>query len=504
MSNLHKLISNKPLIINYGRSDYQMFSYFLLISSCQLRQNCQLEMRKEWRHRLVRLSHTLTALTYFSINHPRLKWGFLFETMINVSVMFSLFIWIPMLWVYGHYKRFNSLIHIIRSCDCTTTTWDILCDCATTTWGMSCDCTTITWGMSCDCATTTWGMSCDCATTTWDMSCDCTTITWGMSCDCATTTWGMSCDCATTTWGMSCDCTTITWGMSCDCATTTWDMSCDCATTTWGMSCDCAITMWDMSCDGATTTWGMSCDCTTTTLGMSCDCATTTWDMSCDCAITTWGMSCDCATTTWDMSCDCATITWDMPCDCATTTWDMSRDCATTTSCDSIRTTTKWGMSRDCATEPSLLVICPIAFPDGWTPVRNAPIIWLNQGAVSGSMECPRDRCGPCLMGVYPRLLTWFTGVVSMSGQRRRRWPSIETTLYQRLASFFQVFSLAEQECHQILRCQVLIGFTAGRLLPHSPGFTTRRMLPHSPQIISRQFCPVERLASTNKPPFTF
>ena len=42
------------------------------------------------------------------------KGFFQFEIIINVLVSSFRFIWIPMLWVYGHYKYFNSLYVFIR------------------------------------------------------------------------------------------------------------------------------------------------------------------------------------------------------------------------------------------------------------------------------------------------------------------------------------------------------------------------------------------------------
>ena len=46
-------------------------------------------------------------LEYFCINH-RNKRVFQFEIIINVLVSSFRFILLPMLWVYGHYKYFNS------------------------------------------------------------------------------------------------------------------------------------------------------------------------------------------------------------------------------------------------------------------------------------------------------------------------------------------------------------------------------------------------------------
>ena len=46
---------------------------------------------------------TFTALKYFCINHGDHKVFFNIEIIINVLRFFR-FIWIPMLWVYGHYK----------------------------------------------------------------------------------------------------------------------------------------------------------------------------------------------------------------------------------------------------------------------------------------------------------------------------------------------------------------------------------------------------------------
>ena len=51
---------------------------------------------------------TLTTLKYFCINHGDQKRFFQFEIIANVSVSFFCFIWIPMLWVHGHYKLLNS------------------------------------------------------------------------------------------------------------------------------------------------------------------------------------------------------------------------------------------------------------------------------------------------------------------------------------------------------------------------------------------------------------
>ena len=51
---------------------------------------------------------TLTTLKIFLYKPWRPKGFFQFEIIINVSVSSFRFIWIPMLWVYGHYKYFNS------------------------------------------------------------------------------------------------------------------------------------------------------------------------------------------------------------------------------------------------------------------------------------------------------------------------------------------------------------------------------------------------------------
>ena len=49
---------------------------------------------------------TLKALKYFYANHGA-KGFFRFEIIVNVLVGSFRFIWIPILWVYGHYKYFN-------------------------------------------------------------------------------------------------------------------------------------------------------------------------------------------------------------------------------------------------------------------------------------------------------------------------------------------------------------------------------------------------------------
>ena len=49
----------------------------------------------------------LTTRKYFWINHGKQSGFFQFEIIINVSVSSFRFIWIPMLWVYGHYKYFT-------------------------------------------------------------------------------------------------------------------------------------------------------------------------------------------------------------------------------------------------------------------------------------------------------------------------------------------------------------------------------------------------------------
>ena len=51
---------------------------------------------------------TLTTLNYLCINHEHQRIFFQFEIIINVLVSSFCFIWIPVLWVYGHYKYLNS------------------------------------------------------------------------------------------------------------------------------------------------------------------------------------------------------------------------------------------------------------------------------------------------------------------------------------------------------------------------------------------------------------
>ena len=50
---------------------------------------------------------TIKALTYFCKKHEE-KGLFQLEFIINILVSFFWFIWIPMLWIYGHYKYYNS------------------------------------------------------------------------------------------------------------------------------------------------------------------------------------------------------------------------------------------------------------------------------------------------------------------------------------------------------------------------------------------------------------
>ena len=56
--------------------------------------------------------HCWTCLNYSAELFVYKQWRpnifFQFEIIINVLVFSFLFIWIPMLWVYGHYKYFNS------------------------------------------------------------------------------------------------------------------------------------------------------------------------------------------------------------------------------------------------------------------------------------------------------------------------------------------------------------------------------------------------------------
>ena len=49
------------------------------------------------------LTSTLTALIYFCINHGDHSY-FKFEIIIYILIISFCFIWIPMFWVYGHYK----------------------------------------------------------------------------------------------------------------------------------------------------------------------------------------------------------------------------------------------------------------------------------------------------------------------------------------------------------------------------------------------------------------
>ena len=51
-------------------------------------------------------SLTLEAMNFY-INHENQRFFFKFDININVLVTFIWFIWIPMLWVYGHYKSFT-------------------------------------------------------------------------------------------------------------------------------------------------------------------------------------------------------------------------------------------------------------------------------------------------------------------------------------------------------------------------------------------------------------
>ena len=50
------------------------------------------------------MTFTLTAPKYFCINHGNQRFFIQFEIIINVLVSSFRFIWIPMLWVYSHFK----------------------------------------------------------------------------------------------------------------------------------------------------------------------------------------------------------------------------------------------------------------------------------------------------------------------------------------------------------------------------------------------------------------
>ena len=104
---------------------WSVLKYFLFVWNWNFYRNFRLQMTKymlnkspmqRWPSKkkcqpfrywyIVNCLLTLKVLKYFYINQET-KGFFQFELKINVLVGSFRFIWIPMLWVYGHYKYFT-------------------------------------------------------------------------------------------------------------------------------------------------------------------------------------------------------------------------------------------------------------------------------------------------------------------------------------------------------------------------------------------------------------